>query len=47
MHNDDKIGVELLRGGRTRQLKLPDANSVPIHYISASDLSGRVDDTPS
>ncbi|KAJ5360949.1 hypothetical protein N7517_010140 [Penicillium concentricum] len=45
-HNNDAIKVEILRGGEARQMKLPDANSVPLHYISASSIPGRDGDTP-
>ena len=32
------VKVEILRGGETRQMKLPDANSVPLHYSSARNM---------
>lgn len=41
------ITVELLRGGEGRQLKLPDANAVSLRSITANDLPGRVEETPS
>lgn len=44
---DESIPIELLRGGRTRQLKLPDANAVSILSITANDRPGRIDNTPS
>lgn len=46
-HDDDMIRIEILCGGRTRQLKLPDAGSVPLHYVSGNDLPGRIRNTPS
>ncbi|KAJ9480970.1 hypothetical protein VN97_g12546 [Penicillium thymicola] len=45
MHGDDAVKVEILRGGKTRQMKLPDANSVPLHYTSARTLLGCDGDT--
>ncbi|OQD61236.1 hypothetical protein PENPOL_c018G08730 [Penicillium polonicum] len=44
-HGDDAVKVEILRGGQTRQMKLPDANSVPLHYTSARNLLGGDSDT--
>jgi hypothetical protein len=41
------ITVELLRGGEGRQLKLPDANTICLRFITANDLPGRVEETPS
>jgi hypothetical protein len=43
---DNAIPIELLRGGSTRQLKLPDANTVSLLSITANDQPGRIDETP-
>jgi hypothetical protein len=32
--------IELPRGGRTRQLKLPDVNSVSLHYVNFQNFAG-------
>ncbi|KAI2722809.1 hypothetical protein CBS147332_3738 [Penicillium roqueforti] len=40
------IRAEILRGGRNRPSRLPDASSVPLYHVSASDLPGRVGDVP-
>ncbi|KAJ5920516.1 hypothetical protein N7516_011374 [Penicillium verrucosum] len=45
MNGDDAVKVEILRGGKTRPMKLPDANSVPLYYISAKTLLGCDGDT--
>ncbi|PGH18530.1 hypothetical protein AJ79_00307 [Helicocarpus griseus UAMH5409] len=38
-----EIVIEILRGGASQQLKLPDAKSVPIHHVSPEDMqSGRI-----
>lgn len=47
IHEGTEIVVELLRGGATQQLRLPDARSVQIHQVSARELPGRVGDIPS
>lgn len=40
--------IELLCGGQTQQLKLPEASSVPLHEVTHEELSGRIkDDKPS
>lgn len=40
--------IELLRGGQTRQLKLSEASSAPLHEVTHGELSGRIeDDKPS
>lgn len=36
--------IELLRGGQTRQLKLPEASSAPLHEVTHEELSGRIED---
>ncbi|OQE38473.1 hypothetical protein PENCOP_c008G05304 [Penicillium coprophilum] len=46
MHNGRAVKVEILRGGHTQQMKLPDAKSVPLHYISARNLPEHDSDTP-
>ncbi|CAI7608857.1 hypothetical protein PCG10_008882 [Penicillium crustosum] len=45
MHGDDVVKVEILRGGKARQTKLPNANSVPLHYASTRNLLGYDGDT--
>lgn len=44
---EESIAIELLRGGKNQQLKLPDANAVPILHITANDRPGRVEETSS
>ncbi|KAB8228419.1 uncharacterized protein BDW43DRAFT_291332 [Aspergillus alliaceus] len=46
IEDDENIAIELLRGGRNRQLKLPDANTVSILSVTAIDRPGRIDNTP-
>ncbi|KAJ5790130.1 uncharacterized protein N7518_007141 [Penicillium psychrosexuale] len=38
MRGKDVVKVEILRGGNTRQMKLPDANTVPLHYSSLRNV---------
>lgn len=40
----DATSIELLRGGQTQQLKLPEASSAPLHEVTHGELSGRIDD---
>ncbi|KAJ5675031.1 uncharacterized protein N7477_004965 [Penicillium maclennaniae] len=46
MSGDRSTEIELLRGGKTQQLKLPDANTVSILSVTAKDQPGRVEETP-
>lgn len=40
--------IELLRGGQTQQLKLPEASSAPLHEVTHKELLGWIeDDKPS
>ncbi|OJJ50322.1 hypothetical protein ASPZODRAFT_149677 [Penicilliopsis zonata CBS 506.65] len=43
---EESIPIELLRGGSTRQLKLPDANTVSLLSVTASSRPGRIENTP-
>ncbi|KAG2016906.1 hypothetical protein GB937_006109 [Aspergillus fischeri] len=43
---EESVVIELLRGGRDRQLKLPDANAVSIVSLTANDRPERIGNTP-
>ncbi|KAJ5551539.1 hypothetical protein N7535_000517 [Penicillium sp. DV-2018c] len=45
-NGDEGVAIELLRGGRTQQLELPDPSTVSIVYITPNDQPDRVDETP-
>lgn len=34
MYNNDVVKVEILRGGKNRPMKLPDANSVSLYHVT-------------
>ncbi|KAJ5155087.1 uncharacterized protein N7500_010526 [Penicillium coprophilum] len=47
VNNGRAVKGEILRGGHTQHMKLPDANSVPLRYISARNPPEHDVDIPS